>query len=58
MSDTLTDRLAASVRTRAPFVIKYVPYGALSEVFFPTARRCQVLLIRIVGDAVPLPTCH
>jgi proline dehydrogenase len=32
MSDTLTDRLATSVKTRAPFVMKYVPYGALSEV--------------------------
>ncbi|KAH9048797.1 FAD-linked oxidoreductase [Lactarius hengduanensis] len=58
MSDTLTDRLAASVRTRAPFVIKYVPYGALSEVYPPIARQCQVLLTSIVGDAIPLPTCH
>ena len=32
MGDSLTDRLATSVKTRAPFVIKYVPYGALSEV--------------------------
>ncbi|KAH9043880.1 FAD-linked oxidoreductase [Lactarius pseudohatsudake] len=39
MSDTLTDRLAASVRTRAPFVIKYVPYGALSEVMSYLSRR-------------------
>ncbi|KAH9060726.1 FAD-linked oxidoreductase [Lactarius vividus] len=39
MSDTLTDRLAASVRTRAPFVIKYVPYGALSEVMPYLSRR-------------------
>ncbi|KAF8272420.1 FAD-linked oxidoreductase-like protein [Lactarius quietus] len=39
MSDTLTDRLAASVRTRAPFVIKYIPYGALSEVMPYLSRR-------------------
>lgn len=39
MSDTLTDRLAASVVTRAPFVIKYVPYGALSEVMPYLSRR-------------------
>ncbi|KAH9075671.1 FAD-linked oxidoreductase [Lactarius deliciosus] len=39
MSDTLTDHLAASVRTRAPFVIKYVPYGALSEVMPYLSRR-------------------
>ncbi|KAH8988213.1 FAD-linked oxidoreductase [Lactarius akahatsu] len=39
MSDTLTDSLAASVRTRAPFVIKYVPYGALSEVMPYLSRR-------------------
>ena len=32
MSDTLTDRLASSVKSRTPFVMKYVPYGALSEV--------------------------
>lgn len=32
MSDALTDRLAAAVKTRAPFVIKYIPYGPLSEV--------------------------
>lgn len=34
MSDTLTDHLAKSVKARAPFVFKYVPYGALSEVHF------------------------
>lgn len=32
MSDTLTDHLATSVKSRAPFVIKYMPYGTLSEV--------------------------
>ena len=32
MGDTLTDRIATSVKTREPFVIKYIPYGALSEV--------------------------
>ncbi|KAH9964627.1 FAD-linked oxidoreductase-like protein [Russula dissimulans] len=39
MSDALTDRLATSVRTRAPFVMKYVPYGALSEVMPYLSRR-------------------
>jgi hypothetical protein len=32
MSDMLTDRLATSVKTHTPFVMKYIPYGALSEV--------------------------
>jgi proline dehydrogenase len=44
MGDALTDRIAASVRTRFPFVIKYVPYGALSEVSYmlvpPVSARC------------------
>ncbi|KAI0271717.1 FAD-linked oxidoreductase-like protein [Gloeopeniophorella convolvens] len=39
MSDSLTDHLAASTRTRAPFVIKYVPYGALSDVMPYLSRR-------------------
>jgi len=64
MGDSLTDRLATSVKTRAPFVIKYVPYGALSEV-----RTClrhllsqrsiflKPHLLSYTGDAVPLQTC-
>jgi len=39
MSDTLTDRLACSVEARAPFVLKYIPYGALSEVMPYLSRR-------------------
>ncbi|KAH9982077.1 FAD-linked oxidoreductase-like protein [Lactifluus volemus] len=39
MSDTLTDHLAKSVKARAPFVFKYVPYGALSEVMPYLSRR-------------------
>ncbi|KAF8480788.1 FAD-linked oxidoreductase [Russula ochroleuca] len=39
MSDTLTDRLATSVKSRAPFVMKYIPYGALSEVMPYLSRR-------------------
>jgi hypothetical protein len=40
MSDMLTDRIATSVTTRAPFVMKYIPYGALSEVHaYATCRR-------------------
>ncbi|KAI0005315.1 FAD-linked oxidoreductase-like protein [Russula compacta] len=38
-TDPLTDRLATSVRSPAPFVIKYVPYGALSEVMPYLSRR-------------------
>lgn len=32
MSDSLTNYIVARTRTSVPFVIKYVPYGALSEV--------------------------
>jgi len=39
MSDALTDRLATSVKSRAPFVIKYIPYGTLSEVVPYLSRR-------------------
>lgn len=32
MSDALTNYVVARTRSSSPFVIKYVPYGALSEV--------------------------
>ncbi|KAI5900595.1 FAD-linked oxidoreductase [Schizophyllum commune H4-8] len=39
MSDDLTESVAARVRSGEPFVIKYVPYGALSEVLPYLGRR-------------------
>lgn len=39
MADVLTRHLTASVRANTPFVIKYVPYGALSEAMPYLARR-------------------
>lgn len=43
MSDTLTDHLATSVKTHTPFVMKYIPYGALSEVHAYTTCRHSIL---------------
>ncbi|KAL1714374.1 FAD-linked oxidoreductase-like protein [Schizophyllum commune] len=39
MSDDLTESVAARVKSGEPFVIKYVPYGALSEVLPYLGRR-------------------
>ncbi|KAI5120872.1 hypothetical protein M0805_008244 [Coniferiporia weirii] len=39
MSDALTDSLVNRTRSTDPFVIKYVPYGALSEVMPYLGRR-------------------
>ncbi|KAL1743703.1 FAD-linked oxidoreductase-like protein [Schizophyllum fasciatum] len=39
MSDDLTESVAARVKSDHPFVIKYVPYGALSEVLPYLGRR-------------------
>ena len=44
MSAALTNYLVDRVRAPAPFVIKYIPYGALSEV--------RALLRRAVSAAV------
>lgn len=51
MHDNLTDYIVERTKTSAPFVIKYVPYGALTEVryaciclsFFECSRIFQVL---------------
>jgi len=60
MSDALTDRLATSVRTRAPFVMKYVPYGALSEVHASAACYRPNFLPKphFLGNAVPIQARH
>ncbi|KAF8603115.1 FAD-linked oxidoreductase [Ceratobasidium sp. AG-I] len=39
MRDDLTNWLAQSVRAKSPMIIKYVPYGALSDVMPYLARR-------------------
>ncbi|KAI0757553.1 FAD-linked oxidoreductase-like protein [Daedaleopsis nitida] len=39
MSDGLTDHLVARARSSSPFVLKYVPYGHLSEVMPYLSRR-------------------
>ncbi|KAL1684964.1 FAD-linked oxidoreductase-like protein [Schizophyllum commune] len=39
MSDDLTESVAARVKSGEPFVIKYIPYGALSEVLLYLGRR-------------------
>lgn len=39
MCDELTDYLVGKTRCSAPFVIKYIPYGALSEVMPYLSRR-------------------
>jgi proline dehydrogenase len=39
MSDALTNWLVETTRSRSPFVTKYVPYGALSEVMPYLCRR-------------------
>lgn len=52
MSDALTDRIATSVKTRAPFVIKYIPYGALSEVHAYATCRRSIHLTRILSAEV------
>ncbi|VDB99356.1 unnamed protein product [Peniophora sp. CBMAI 1063] len=39
MSDTLTDYISSRTRTSSPIVLKYLPYGGLSEVMPYLARR-------------------
>ena len=40
MSDALTNYLVDRTRSSSPFVIKYIPYGALSEVRVYIYGRC------------------
>lgn len=51
MHDNLTDYLVERTRTSAPFVIKYVPYGALAEV--SSARSHSQLLAEYVTQVLP-----
>ncbi|ETW87760.1 hypothetical protein HETIRDRAFT_122039 [Heterobasidion irregulare TC 32-1] len=49
MSDALTDYLVDKTRSSSPFVIKYVPYGALSEVM-PYLSRRAIENKSVLGD--------
>ncbi|TFK38690.1 FAD-linked oxidoreductase-like protein [Crucibulum laeve] len=49
MSDDLTDSMVQRTKSTSPFVIKYVPYGALSEVM-PYLSRRAIENKSILGD--------
>lgn len=49
MSDALTDHVRQSVRSSAPFVTKYLPYGALADVM-PYLSRRAVENKSVLGD--------
>jgi len=49
MSDALTDHIVHSTNTETPFVLKYVPYGALADVM-PYLSRRAIENKSILGD--------
>ncbi|KAL0945593.1 hypothetical protein HGRIS_014752 [Hohenbuehelia grisea] len=49
MSNALTDHLVARTRSASPLIIKYVPYGALSEVM-PYLSRRAIENKSVLGD--------
>lgn len=49
MSDALTDYLVGRIRSSTPMIIKYVPYGALSEVM-PYLSRRAIENKSVLGD--------
>ncbi|PBK63385.1 hypothetical protein ARMSODRAFT_1024120 [Armillaria solidipes] len=49
MSDALTDYLVGRTRSSTPMIIKYVPYGALSEVM-PYLSRRAIENKSVLGD--------
>ncbi|KAF5376968.1 hypothetical protein D9615_007235 [Tricholomella constricta] len=51
MCDDLTNHLVNTTASRAPFVIKYVPYGALSEVM-PYLSRRAIENRSVLGDGM------
>ncbi|EKM60545.1 uncharacterized protein PHACADRAFT_246555 [Phanerochaete carnosa HHB-10118-sp] len=51
MHDDLTDYLVGRIRSSMPFVIKYVPYGALAEVM-PYLGRRAIENKSVLGDGV------
>ena len=53
MSDALSDYLVGRVRSGAPCVLKYLPYGALAEVRVDFGKTC-VVAQGVPGDAVHL----
>ena len=51
MTDALSDYIVEQTRCNTPFLLKYIPYGALSEV-----RGCYVglhKLLRLPGQVMP-----
>ena len=53
MSDGLTDHLVERTRRASPFVLKYLPYGKLSEVM-PYLSRRAIENKSVLGNGEPL----